>query len=242
VTRKYVIITGSSGDIGHAITVRLISEGYRVIALYHNNGQRLHDIQKQYGDHLILAKCDLTNKEEVLKVLKIVKTYKTDLVGLVNCTGIASGGLFMLTKPEVLLDIFNVNYFKLIEFTQYIAKILIRNKKGSIINLTSTAGQLADRGTLAYGGSKAAVIHSSKVMAAELGQFSIRVNCIAPGVVDSSMSKKMDRLAIEEFENRSLLPGQIKPDDVAAVAFFLMSDDSKMITGQTINVDKGVSS
>ncbi|WP_152971338.1 SDR family NAD(P)-dependent oxidoreductase, partial [Rhizobium ecuadorense] len=96
---------------------------------------------------------------------------------------------------EDLKRIFDVNYFNQILFSQYVAKRMVRAKAGSIVNIASTAGLLSDAGTLAYGGSKAALIHATKVMATELGPFGIRVNAIAPAVVETDMAIQMDEKA-----------------------------------------------
>ena len=118
---------------------------------------------------------------------------------------------------------------------------MIRRKTGSIVNVLSTAAYYADRGTLTYGGSKAALLHSTKVLASELGAFGIRVNGVAPAIVDTEMGRQNDRRAVELSLQRSSIGGVIDPEDVAnAVCFLLSTEASSKITGQVINIDRGL--
>ena len=117
---------------------------------------------------------------------------------------------------------------------------MLRNKRGVIINMASTAGLLADKGTMAYGCSKAALIHGTKIMASELGEFGIRVNCIAPSVTETDMAKLMDVKSIKLLDERSVLVGRIKPSEISELILFLISDSAKNITGQVIRIDQGM--
>jgi 3-oxoacyl-[acyl-carrier protein] reductase len=140
-----------------------------------------------------------------------------------------------------LNDIFTINYFNTLLFTQYIVKKMIRRKSGAVVNISSTAGILADRGTVSYGGSKAALIHATKVLASELGVYGVRVNAIAPGVVETDMAKQMDEQSLALlYERRSLSGQKIFSEDVSELAYFLGSDSSLKITGQVIRIDCGM--
>nr|WP_169618099.1 SDR family oxidoreductase [Ruegeria sp. PR1b] len=136
--------------------------------------------------------------------------------------------------------VFEVNLFGPLLFTQSVVKKMLRAKQGSVVNIASTAGLLADAGTLSYGGSKAALIHATKVMARELGSFGIRVNAIAPSVVETEMATQMDASARAALDARSALPGAIEPGDVADLAAFLISEQSARITGQVMRIDRGL--
>ena len=117
---------------------------------------------------------------------------------------------------------------------------MIKSKMGSIVNVASTAGLLSDPGTLAYGGSKAALVHSTKVMAKELGNFNIRVNAIAPSVVDVGMSSEMDENSIRALDERSAISGIVSSADVVHLIQFLLSLSSAKITGQVLRLDRGL--
>ena len=145
-----------------------------------------------------------------------------------------------MTPIEDLQQVFEVNFFSQIYLTQLVSKRMLRAKSGVIINMASTAGLLADAGTLAYGCSKAALIHGTKIMAAELGTFGVRVNCIAPSVTDTDMAKLMDEKSTELLDQRCALGGRIQPDEIGELLSFLISDGAKNITGQVIRIDQGM--
>ena len=159
---------------------------------------------------------------------------------LVNCAGIAHGSLFSMTRIEDLKNIFQVNFFAQILFSQYIAKNMMRYKNGSIINISSTSSILADSGSLAYGCSKAALSHATRIMATELGAFGIRVNGIAPAKVETKMGKLMDEKSSNILEQRTSIKGNILPDNIADLIYFLASEESQMINGQVLRIDKGL--
>tara|TARA_B100000123_G_C25428058_1_gene295996 strand:- start:167 stop:523 length:357 start_codon:yes stop_codon:yes gene_type:complete len=117
----------------------------------------------------------------------------------------------------------------------------MRNKCGSIVNIASTAGIFGDEGTIAYGGSKSALIHSTKVLSSELGKFNIRVNSISPAIVETDMSSLMDQKSIERLNSRKSLDGAILPKDVSFFVEFLLSDKSITLSGQNFKIDQGMS-
>ena len=159
---------------------------------------------------------------------------------LVNNAGVASGGLFQMTTAAELRRVFEVNYFAQIALTQTVSRIMARRKAGSIINIASSAADIADPGTLAYGSSKAAFARASQSMASELGAVGIRVNSIAPGLTRTGMYDQMDPSAREKLVARSALKRPAEPTDIANVAVFLASDLSAFVTGQSIRVDGGM--
>jgi 3-oxoacyl-[acyl-carrier protein] reductase len=160
---------------------------------------------------------------------------------LVNNAGIASGALFQMTTGAELRKVFEINFFSQIAISQGIAKIMVKNKSGSIINLSSTAAFIADSGTLAYGSSKSAFARATQSMASELGSSNIRVNAIAPGVTKTDMFEQMSIDARDKLINSSALKRAAETKDIANVSLFLASDLSSFITGQVIRVDGGIS-
>jgi 3-oxoacyl-[acyl-carrier protein] reductase len=145
-----------------------------------------------------------------------------------------------MTPVEDVRRVFEVNYFNQILFTQYVAKKMVRAKAGAIVNIASVAGLLADAGTLAYGGSKAALIHATRVLATELGPFGIRVNAIAPAVVETDMASEMDPAARAALDARSALNGTVAASDVAELVAILVSDATAKMTGQVLRLDRGL--
>lgn len=235
---KVIVINGASGDIGRVITQTLLTQGYQVAACVRAESANKLAAHK----NLTVFPCDITDLESVKACVSQLKENYKKVYGLINCVGMAHGSPMLMTKIDDLRQVFEVNFFALIQFTQLIAKRMLRSREGCIINLASTAGILSDKGTMAYGGSKAALIHTTKVMASELGAYNIRVNAIAPAVVESAMADLMDESAIESLDTRAALSGVITAKEVADSAVFLLSDSAKNITSQVITLDRGISS
>lgn len=235
---KTIVVTGANGDIGQLVVGSLLEQGYTVAAFVRDKASSI--IKEKSG--LTVFSCDLSNQESIKLSLAELKKEHKSVYGLVNCVGIAHGSSFLLTKPEEVQEVFNINYFYVISFTQQIVRRMLKKKKGAVINLASTAGILSDKGTLAYGASKAALIHSTKVMATELGGFGIRVNAIAPAVVESKMATMMDEESIKTLDFRASLVSKIQPSEVADLVVYLLSESAINITGQIIKIDRGISS
>ena len=235
---KIVVITGASRGIGFAIAKRLLDDGYFVYACSRLASTELKDLIKN-DDFSEFFQLDLNDDDSIRSCVRSILSKKSDIHAIVNCAGIASGALFSMTKMEEMKRVFQINVFGPLLFTQGLAKRLIRRKNGAVVNIGSTAGCYADKGTLAYGGSKAALVHATRVLAVELGAFNIRVNAIAPGVVDTEMAELMDQAAREELINRSALSGVITPDHVANTVAFLVSEQAEKISGQVIRIDGG---
>lgn len=234
-----VVVTGASGDIGLAIIGRLTGDGFRVAACCRNQPDRVTSAftaQQQ----VVPYDLDLRDEASIKSCATAIVKDSSTIAGLVNCAGIASGGLFAMTRMADMRDLFEVNLFGPLLFTQYIAKKMIRQKSGAIVNITSTAGVFADPGTLAYGGSKAALDHASRVMATEFGPMGIRVNAVAPSVVASGMADQMDDAARAKVAERTALAGETTPADIADTVSYLLSDRAAAISGQIIRVDRAM--
>jgi 3-oxoacyl-[acyl-carrier protein] reductase len=239
-TSKTVIVTGANRGIGIQIVRHLVAEGYRVAACVRSRSDTLDEIVATgKGLHSIFT-IDMSDPTSIKDNARILLDWSGIPVGLVNCAGLAKGSLFSMTRMEDLQAVYQVNLFGPLLLSQYVAKKMLRAKSGSIVNIASTAGLLADSGTLAYGGSKASLMHASRVMATELGAFGIRVNAIAPSVVETDMASLMDEQARAKLDSRSALSGKIYPDDVADLVSFLLSSASSAITGQVIRIDRGM--
>ena len=236
-SENIVIVTGASGDIGLAIIERLIKDGVPVAACCHANSDR---VSRAFGAAVELHELDLRDETSIKSCATTIIKATTSIAGLVNCAGIATGGLFAMTRMADLRDVFEVNFFGPLLLTQYVTKKMIRQKSGSIVNITSTAGLLADAGTLAYGGSKASLGHASRVLATELGPLGIRVNAVAPSAVASGMADQMDDVARAKLTDREALAGETLPSDVANMVAYLMSDNASAVSGQVIRVDRAM--
>jgi len=174
-------------------------------------------------------------KNEINKLNKKVK-----LNILINCAGSASGSIFELTSKKKLKEAFEINFFSHLKLTQRLMKILIKNKKGSIINISSNAAKECDAGRLAYASSKSALITFTKVLSKELGNFNIRVNAIAPGLTNTDMmAKGISKQVLDAAINRVALKRPADPKEISDVATFLASDLSSYVSGEVLYVTGG---
>lgn len=146
----------------------------------------------------------------------------------------------MMSSEKKLYDVFNVNFFSTFILTQYIVRIMVRNNRGSIVNISSMAAIDGNLGKSVYGASKSAIITMSKVLANELGTVGIRSNCIAPGIINTDILENMPSYALQSTVEQTSLKRLGEPKEVASVAVFLASDESSYINGQVIRVDGGL--
>ena len=237
--KPIVAVTGANKGIGLAIAQQLAAEGYGIAALVRQSSDAL-DAVLQQGDQHARFTMDLADDHSITEAARAMLALAGIPAGLVNCAGTATGGLFTMTSISDMRQLFDVNFFGQLALTQYVAKKMMRAKTGSIVNVASTAALLADPGTLSYGSSKAALIHATRVMATELGSYNIRVNAIAPSVVETEMGQMMDEKSRNRLDERSALSGVINPEDIAGLVSFLMSGQSAKITGQVLRVDRGM--
>jgi 3-oxoacyl-[acyl-carrier protein] reductase len=233
------VVTGSSRGIGLSVATRLAEDGYDVAACSRSFPEPLSALVARHPG-VRFFQFDLADAEAVKACAQALLREYGHIDALVNAAGVAAGGLFAMTKVEDMKRIFDVNYFHQILFTQYVAKKMIRAKAGAIVNIASVAGLRADAGTLSYGGSKAALVHATGVMASELGVFGIRVNAIAPAVVETDMAAEMNAAAKAAMNERSALQGTVEAADVANLVSFLISDAAAKMSGQVLRLDRGL--
>lgn len=237
--RRVAVVTGSSRGIGLSVATRLAEDGYDVAACSRSCPEALSALVGRHPGVRFFA-FDLADADAVKACARALQREYVRIDALVNAAGVAAGGLFALTKIEDMKRVFDVNYFHQILFTQYVARKMVRAKAGAIVNIASVAGLRADAGTLSYGGSKAALVHATGVMASELGAFGIRVNAIAPAVVETDMAAEMGAAAKAAMNECSALRGTVEAADVANLVSFLVSDGAAKMTGQVLRLDRGL--
>lgn len=241
---KWAVITGCAKGMGKASLVALAEQGVNILACIRKENPDFTDFIKnvasQHNVEIIPVYFDLEDQDAVKNGAKTIIQAKKPVSILLNDAGITYNALFLMTQMSEMRRVFEVNFFAPIYFSQYIVKIMQRNGGGSIINIASTAGIDGNPGRTAYGGSKAALICATKVMAHELGSANIRVNAIAPGMTDTGM---LEGNISAEIIQKEIGYKPIKrlglPQDIANTVLFLASDRSKYITGQVFRVDGG---
>ena len=198
-------------------------------------------LQKKNKNKINIIKLDLSNKEEVKIAANeiISKTSSIDI--LVNNAAIIHTALFQMTSEKKLKEIFDVNFFSQTTFTQYILKSMMKNKRGSIIYISSSSAIDGNRGRSAYSAAKAALLSQAKTLSKEVGEFNIRVNAIAPGLTKTDMmTENTEKKIIDEVTSQISLKRVASPKEIANVALFLSSDLASYITGQFLRVDGGM--
>lgn len=241
---KTAVITGCNRGIGKAILERLASEGASIIAATRNvtddTRQFYESASNTYGVSIIPVQLDLADDLSIKEAMKRIADLKIPIDILVNNAGIASGGFMLTSSINNIKEVFQINYFAQILITQYIVKSMMRHKKGSIIFMSSVLGLDSMAGGTAYGASKAAVSQLVKSLSKEVGLFGIRVNAIAPNLIETDMARQMENKSYDSMIQRCAMKRTGKPEEVAALAAFLASEDASYITGQTIRIDGGM--
>ena len=240
---KKDLITGCNKGIGKSIFEKFIENEGEIIACVRKKRNEFEEfVNSKKKDHSIfIYEIDFSDQNSVKNVSnQIIKDHpKIDI--LVNNAGSIFNGLFQMTPIDQAKDLFQINFFSQILLTQIILKSILRNKMGSIINITSTAGIDSGEGRSLYNSTKAAMISQTKSLSKEIGRFNIRVNSVAPGLTDTEMMRNNTKEdVIDKVVKNQSLQRIGKPIDIANATLFLASDLSEFITGQIIRVDGGM--
>jgi 3-oxoacyl-[acyl-carrier protein] reductase len=233
---KTILITGSSKGIGKSIAQLFAREGADLVLLA-RNADALEELsnflRSEFNVNVIVCPVDIRDHSALKSVFNdlLLKGIVIDV--LVNNAGIMEDATLQVVKEDTVMKTFETNVFGTIFASQLALKSFLRKRKGSIINLSSILGVNGSAGQSIYSSSKAAVIGFTKSLSKELAPLNIRVNAIAPGFIETDMTKGMNEKKPVTIGMRR--PGQ--PEDVARVALFLASDLSEYVTGQVIGVD-----
>jgi len=242
---KTAVLTGSNRGIGKKILEVFSMNGAKVFACVRENNDsfksHVDQLEKKTKNQIITIKLDLSNEEEIKNAANEIVSLKIPIDILINNAGIIHNSIFQMTSINKFKEIFDINFFSQALFTQYILKSMVKNKKGSIVNISSTSGIDGNAGRSAYSASKAALISQSKALSRELGIHNIRVNTIAPGLTNTDMMKNnTTKNVIENVLKDVSLKRLADPEEIANAVLLLSSDLSSYITGQTIRVDGGM--
>lgn len=242
---KCAVITGSNRGIGLKIAEKMFCEGADVIMCarkpsdeFAANMERIKTLGSK-EQRIFPIYFDMENEDEIKQAAKSIISQKIPIDILVNNAGITARSTLQMQSMDELRRVYDINFFNMMFFTQLISRYMIRKKRGSIINISSISGIDNAEGTLAYGGSKASVAWSTKTLAIELGQYNIRVNSVAPGLIETDMIDYKSDEQKREIIAHNCIKRMGTTDDVANAVIFLAGDESSFITGQTIRVDGG---
>ncbi|MDD3241585.1 MAG: SDR family oxidoreductase [Bacilli bacterium] len=239
---KIALVTGSSRGIGRETIIKLASLGADVIINYNNSEDRAIQLEnelRKYNIKSLIVKCDISNEEEVIKMKhQIIEEFgRIDI--LVNNASIAIDTTFEDKNIDNFKRILDVNLLGTFLVSKHIGELMIENKNGTIINIASTnAIDTYYPESLDYDASKAGVISLTNNFAKQFAPF-VRVNCVAPGWVNTEMNMNMDKELICKEEGKILLERFAEPSEISNVIAFLSSDEASYINGSVIRVDGG---
>lgn len=237
---QVAFITGSTRGIGWSTATLLAEQGANIILNGHSNpdllNERVEFLKNTYGVTVYGILADIANPEEIARCYReIFQTFgKLDIV--VNNAGIMQGALLGMISNELITDSFNLNALSVIHSMQAATRLMMRKKSGTIINISSILGVNGFAGQVVYSAAKAAVIGMTKSAAKELAPHGIRVNCVAPGFINTDLTASLSK-----EESPTIRMGYFgDPADVAHAILFFASPHSKYVTGQVLGVDGGM--
>lgn len=249
--RKTAIVTGGGRGIGRAVAISLAKAGMNVVINYAGNDaaaeetvELCNEAFKSLGNdgaEAIAIKADVSVKSGVDELFAAVKEQFGGVDVLVNNAGVTRDGLIIGLKEEDFDVVMNTNLKGAFLCSQAAAKMMIRKRAGVIINLSSVVGLHGNAGQSNYSASKAGIIGLTKSLAKELSGRNIRVNAVAPGFIDTDMTKVLSEDVKEAMKKEIPLGDMGSPEDIACAVAFLVSDGARYITGQVLSVDGGMS-
>lgn len=241
--KKVVLVTGASRGIGKAVAERFAHAGYAVAVQYHTGKIEAEAFVRQLlteGYSAMAVQADVSKSAQVQHMVEqIVATWGTIDI-LVNNAGIAQQKLFTDLTDEDWHTMFGVHVDGTFYCTRAVLPMMIHNKNGVIVNMSSMWGQVGGSCEVHYSAAKGAIQAMTKALAKEVGPSGIRVNCVAPGVIQTEMNKMLDVETLEALREETPLAQLGTVDHVADLVYFLCSEDAVFITGQIIGVNGGM--
>lgn len=240
---KCALVTGASRGIGKAIALKLASLGANLVLNYRSSEAEALEVEKAVKDmgvDAISVKGDISKLADVENLVAVAKEKFGAVDIMVNNAGITKDTLILRMKEEDFDKVIDVNLKGVFNCLKTITPVMVRQKHGKIINLSSVVGISGNAGQVNYAASKAGVIGMTKSLAKEVGSRGINVNAVAPGFIETDMTDVLGEKYKEEIKKNIPLKKLGKPEDVADVVAFLASESSDYVTGQVIHVDGGM--
>jgi len=240
---KTAIITGATRGIGKGIAKSFAAHGANVLFTYSSSTDLAKQIESDLSTKDVIVKgfkSDASNFEDCHKLVEQINKDFPVIDVLINNAGITRDNLLMRMHEEDFDKVIEINLKSVFNMTKAIQRTMLKQRFGSIINMSSVVGVKGNAGQSNYAASKAGIIGFSKSIALELGSRNIRCNVIAPGFIETEMTEVLDEKIVEEWRNSIPLKRGGKPSDIANTCVWLASDMSTYITGQTIHVNGGL--
>ena len=242
-TGKTALVTGASKGIGRAIATKMAQEGANVAFTYLSSVEKGEALEKELAEFGIKAKGFRSNAAEFAAAEELINAVVAEFGSLdilINNAGITRDNLLMRMSEEMWDDVINVNLKSCFNTVKAATRTMMKQRAGSIINITSVVGLKGNAGQANYAASKAGIIGFTKSVALELGSRGIRSNAVAPGFIETEMTDALDEKTVQGWRDAIPLKRGGSPEDVANVCLFLASDMSAYVTGQTLQVDGGM--
>ncbi|MDP4146576.1 MAG: 3-oxoacyl-[acyl-carrier-protein] reductase [Bacillota bacterium] len=240
---KTAVVTGASRGIGRAIALKFAELGANIVLNYRNSAAAVEEVMQEIeakGAKVVAVQGDISDFEDAEKVIKAAVENFGSLDILVNNAGITKDGLLMRMKEEDFDSVININLKGAFNCIRHASPIMLKQKSGRIINISSVVGLTGNAGQLNYASAKAGILGMTKSAARELGSRGITVNAIAPGFIQTDMTEVLSDKVKESTLNSIPLKKMGAPEDVANAVAFIASDMAAYITGQVLNVDGGM--
>lgn len=240
---KVAVITGATRGIGKSIALTYAQQGAHVAFTYASSDEKARQLEEELKAFGVNAKgyksnaADFAAAQELID--DVVKTFGTVDI-LINNAGITRDTLLMRMSEEQWDEVMNTNLKSVFNMTKAVLRTMLKNRAGSIINMSSVVGVKGNAGQANYAASKAGILGFTKSTALELGSRNIRCNAIAPGFIETEMTGALDEATVQQWRESIPLKRGGTPEDVANLCLFLGSELSSYITGQTINIDGGM--
>ena len=237
---KTALITGASKGIGRAIALKFAEQGANVAFTYLSSVEKGEALEKELKEKGVEAKGYRSDASNLAAAEQLINDVITDFGAmhvLVNNAGITKDNLLMRMTEEMWDDVINVNLKSCFNTVKTSARAFMKQKQGSIINITSIVGIKGNAGQANYSASKAGIIGFTKSVALELGSRNIRCNAVAPGFIETEMTEVLDQKMVETWRKAIPMRRGGNPDEVADACVFLASDMSSYISGQVLQVD-----
>ena len=235
--KKVVLVTGGSRGIGKAICEKFAAEGYAVAVNYEKSEEKANALAEKIGGKAY--KADVSDYGAVCRMFDGIEKELGEVSVLINNAGISTFGLFQDCSDEEWERIFGVNVKGVFNCSKRVLGNMIKNQSGSIVNVSSIWGVTGGSCECHYSATKAAVIGYTKAMAKEFGPSGIRVNCVAPGAVETEMNARFSKEDMEAVAEETALGYIGKPEEIAEAVFFAASEKASYMTGAVLNVNGG---